>query len=312
MTQPASARGRSLGLDFVLPPGGFRLLLAAAVLASHLSSLDIGRLAVMLFFYLSGYWTALIWRQKFAGSALLRFYAARYLRVWPLFFLVTVAAGLARNLPLHVENWILFGVGSTHRDPTGVSWSLDVEVQFYLLLPVVVAALDRMSLAAAILTALAIGAPGMCWASASLRYPDGGQIPPGLRPRLTHLSEGLGSRPRCGRRLLAGVRGRDVADRGHALPAQDRRPAVRLRYLRLLLDAAPPAVRRALADVAVVATGPSPRQSKLPTLSGACAPDRRREGAFRRRRSDQSGCSRGRLRGFALYSTWLSTDLSIA
>jgi peptidoglycan/LPS O-acetylase OafA/YrhL len=104
----------------------------------------------------------LIWRQKFGGRALGRFYAARYLRVWPLFFLVTVAAGLARNIPLHLENWTLFGVGSTHRDPTGVSWSLDVEVQFYLLLPLVVAALNRMSSGAAVLIAIAIGAAG-CW-----------------------------------------------------------------------------------------------------------------------------------------------------
>jgi peptidoglycan/LPS O-acetylase OafA/YrhL len=162
VTPSAPASHRSPGIDFVLPPGAFRLLLAAAVLVSHLSSFDIGRLAVVLFFYLSGYWTALIWRQKFGGSAVLHFYAARYFRVWPLFFLVTVAAALARSLPLHVENWTLFGLGSTHRDPTGVSWSLDVEVQFYLLLPLVAAAVSRMSLSASILTALVIGALG-CW-----------------------------------------------------------------------------------------------------------------------------------------------------
>ena len=165
MPQEATAPSRSPdanGLDFVLPPGAFRLLLAAGVLVSHISGIDIGRLAVMLFFYLSGYWTALIWRRKFGGSALLRYYAARYLRVWPLFFVATVAAGLARGLPLHLENWTLFGVGATHRDPTGVSWSLDVEVQFYLLLPFVVAALGRLSLAAGLALTLAVGACG-CW-----------------------------------------------------------------------------------------------------------------------------------------------------
>ncbi|HEX5264198.1 MAG TPA: hypothetical protein VFW13_11760, partial [Phenylobacterium sp.] len=53
---------------FVVAPGAFRLILAAAVAVSHVSRLDIGRLAVLLFFFLSGYWTARIWAEKFQSS----------------------------------------------------------------------------------------------------------------------------------------------------------------------------------------------------------------------------------------------------
>ncbi len=55
----------ALPTSVVLPPGQFRLLLAFAVVLSHISNFDVGRLAVMLFFALSGYWTARIWEEKF-------------------------------------------------------------------------------------------------------------------------------------------------------------------------------------------------------------------------------------------------------
>ena len=81
-------RARIVGVrGLVLPPGLFRLLLAAAVLLSHLSRFDVGRLAVLLFFYLSGYWVTRVWQAKFGPRATLRFYAARYLRIAPLYLL---------------------------------------------------------------------------------------------------------------------------------------------------------------------------------------------------------------------------------
>jgi len=50
---------------WIAPPGLFRFLLALAVVVSHLSKLDIGRMAVLLFFFLSGYWVSKIWITKF-------------------------------------------------------------------------------------------------------------------------------------------------------------------------------------------------------------------------------------------------------
>jgi peptidoglycan/LPS O-acetylase OafA/YrhL len=120
----------------VLPPGAFRLLLAAAVVVSHVSRLDIGRLAVLLFFYLSGYWVTSVWTTKFGGEARARFYLSRYLRILPLFLLASLGASLLRHWPLKPINFALLGLASTNADPTGVSWSLDIELQFYLLLPI--------------------------------------------------------------------------------------------------------------------------------------------------------------------------------
>jgi peptidoglycan/LPS O-acetylase OafA/YrhL len=140
-TFPAAFARRGL----VVPPGAFRLILAAAVVVSHLSRLDIGRLAVLVFFYLSGYWTARIWDEKFAGRQTLWFYAARYLRIAPLYLLAVAAAALALGRALHPENLALLGVATTRRDPIAVAWSLDIELQFYLILPLVMGLALRLS-----------------------------------------------------------------------------------------------------------------------------------------------------------------------
>lgn len=151
-----------LSQHLVIPPGAFRFLLAVGVVISHISALDVGRLAVLLFFYLSGYWTARIWSEKFGKGATLRYYAARFLRIWPLYILVMVAAAMARGQDIHIENLTLFGVAATHRDPTGVSWSLDIELQFYLILPLVVAACHRLPLSVVTIGCVLVGAVG-CW-----------------------------------------------------------------------------------------------------------------------------------------------------
>lgn len=123
----------------ILPPGAFRLLLAAAVVVSHVSRLDVGRLGVLLFFYLSGYWVARIWQGEFEGRRWGSFYASRWLRIAPLYYLAMFAAALALDRPIGLENLTLLGAADTDRDPTGVSWSLDIELQFYLLLPILAA-----------------------------------------------------------------------------------------------------------------------------------------------------------------------------
>jgi peptidoglycan/LPS O-acetylase OafA/YrhL len=127
-----------VGAGLVLPPGAFRLLLAAAVMAAHLSRLDVGRLAVLLFFFLSGYWVAKIWREKFDARDLPRFYASRYFRIMPLYLIVLVAVALLTGAGLRAQNLLLFGVATARHDPLGIAWSLDIEMQFYVLLPLLV------------------------------------------------------------------------------------------------------------------------------------------------------------------------------
>lgn len=145
----------------VLPPGLFRLSLAAAVLLSHLSRFDVGRLAVLLFFYLSGYWVTRVWQAKFGPRATLRFYAARYLRIAPLYLLALFAAAMLNGIRIAPENIVLFGTATTGHDPIGVSWSLDIELQFYLLLPALVLLLNRVNSMAVIALSLVTAAVGI-------------------------------------------------------------------------------------------------------------------------------------------------------
>jgi peptidoglycan/LPS O-acetylase OafA/YrhL len=88
-------------------PGLFRLFLAVLVVVSHLSRFDVGRIAVLLFFFLSGFWIANIWDTKFNGEPI-RFYLARTLRIYPLYWLVASFAVFAFPAPLSLSNFINF------------------------------------------------------------------------------------------------------------------------------------------------------------------------------------------------------------
>lgn len=130
-------------------PGLLRLFLALAVVVSHLSALNIGRPAVVLFFVLSGYWVSRRWHagnQSVTGFAL-----ARFLRIWPLFALVAGATwlafgqlGLSRSADLPA-GLLLLGSASRGDLLVGVDWSLDLELQFYLALPLMWLAVQRLS-----------------------------------------------------------------------------------------------------------------------------------------------------------------------
>lgn len=141
-----------------LGPGQLRFVLAALVVVSHLTSLNIGRPAVLLFFMLSGYWVSRLYAGWQAGDA--PFLISRTLRIWPLYVAVTLIAWVALSLagadrpasPLPAL--MLLGLAARPGDVLGVSWSLDIELQFYLLLPLIALGLRRLSgaLAAATLT----------------------------------------------------------------------------------------------------------------------------------------------------------------
>ncbi|OYW14649.1 MAG: hypothetical protein B7Z50_03625 [Sphingomonadales bacterium 12-62-5] len=147
----------------LLGPGMLRFILAAMVVVSHLTSLNIGRPAVLLFFMLSGYWVS----RLLAGwqASVPAFYVSRTLRVWPLYAVVTVLAWL---LHAHAEAvrpdslWsalTLLGLAARSGDVIGVSWSLDIELQFYLAIPLITLAAQRLQPVA--LLALAVAAFGV-------------------------------------------------------------------------------------------------------------------------------------------------------
>ncbi len=147
----------------LLGPGMLRFILAAMVVVSHLTSLNIGRPAVLLFFMLSGYWVS----RLLAGwqASVPAFYISRTLRVWPLYAVVTVLAWL---LHAHAEAvrpeslWsalTLLGLAARAGDVIGVSWSLDIELQFYLAIPLITLAAQRLQPLAVL--ALAVAAFGL-------------------------------------------------------------------------------------------------------------------------------------------------------
>ncbi|RVU34115.1 acyltransferase [Hwanghaeella grinnelliae] len=127
-----------------IPPGIFRLLLAGLVVISHLSNLEIGRPAVFAFFALSGYWVTRMYVEKYSKySDVTVFYTSRALRIFLPFFAAYVTffcifawtygdPDYSKLLGLPI-----FGIATTQNDVLGVSWSLDLELQFYLLVPLI-------------------------------------------------------------------------------------------------------------------------------------------------------------------------------
>jgi peptidoglycan/LPS O-acetylase OafA/YrhL len=146
-------------------PGFFRLALAVAVVVSHLTRIDIGRLAVLLFFYLSGYWVSRIWTEEFGGRSLLRFYQSRALRILPLFWVALIIAAVLRQQFIPWSTPWLLGLATRGGDPTSVSWSLDIELQFYLVAPILLYLLMRPERrnAAVIVTLLATAGAAAAW-----------------------------------------------------------------------------------------------------------------------------------------------------
>ncbi len=120
-------------------PGAFRLLLAFAVFVSHVSRFGIGRPAVALFFLLSGYWVM----RLYSGwqAEIWQFCLSRLLRIWPLLAatsLAVVACWFLGLLPRYGSlgsTLALLGLAVRKGDVIGVAWSLDLELQFYLALP---------------------------------------------------------------------------------------------------------------------------------------------------------------------------------
>jgi peptidoglycan/LPS O-acetylase OafA/YrhL len=120
----------------LLRPGAFRLLLAVFVLLCHVTRLETGRLGVILFFVLSGYWISDLWDRQKGDAPLGLFFLNRFFRIWPLYIICVFISAYLLSRPIPAISYGLFGVATVPKAvPIGVEWSLDVEAQFYLLLP---------------------------------------------------------------------------------------------------------------------------------------------------------------------------------
>lgn len=145
-------------------PGAFRLFLATMVLVSHVTTGRFGVVAVMAFFILSGYWVTRMYQEKYLRTPrpVPTFYISRFLRLWPAFAVAVLIAMALRGVRGEVVNLLqlevlpMLGVASGVRDPLEISWSLDIEMQFYLLLPFLIMLAPRVTAPALRLAAVCL------------------------------------------------------------------------------------------------------------------------------------------------------------
>ncbi len=140
----------------MLRPGLVRFLLACLVICYHLSvSLFFGKFAVGCFFILSGYWISLMYEKKYLLKKmhLKIFYISRLWRLIPAFYTFTVitfiiisAIGInyidefkslspIESIQTIASYIILLGYANTKLGIIAPAWSLDIELQFYILFP---------------------------------------------------------------------------------------------------------------------------------------------------------------------------------
>jgi len=141
-----------VGSDKFASPGAFRLMLALAVFLHHTTNFNLGMSAVLIFFVLSGYWVAVMWAEIYSKTsrAYYTYLVSRIWRVVPVFALCSAiswallcarggAPEFAGSLPHQIfSNIMIFGYNSLPYQVNIPGWSLDMEMQFYLIAPILV------------------------------------------------------------------------------------------------------------------------------------------------------------------------------
>lgn len=149
----------------MLKPGIIRFILALAVVLFHTTKLVfIGHLAVHCFFILSGYWVTFMYENKYSKlqSTVKVFYISRIWRLFPVFLLFNLLGFvmsyfLNRDLyeaSLNIDgsftsiiewlpNIILLGFNHLKSTVLIPAWSLDIELQFYIVYPALLLLLKK-------------------------------------------------------------------------------------------------------------------------------------------------------------------------
>ena len=170
-----------------LAPGLFRLLLALVVILHHSTPLRLGRWAVGLFFCLSGFWIAEMWGRKYRKleRPYLEFLVSRWGRLAPGLFVTTAMAAIVMYLNLvpgdlgamrHWSWWVsqpLIAGSARFGRLLPPAWSLDVEMQFYIVAPLLVVAMLKFPKAIGI----AVAAIAVCWCWLANARGMGGESP---------------------------------------------------------------------------------------------------------------------------------------
>jgi len=135
--------------DRFASPGALRMALAFAVFVHHTTTFNLGMSAVLIFFVLSGYWVATMWDRTYSKTtwAYVTFLVSRVWRVAPVFALCSAISwalliwrggapeqvgGLLHQL---FSNVMILGYNSLPFQANTPGWSLDMEMQFYLIAP---------------------------------------------------------------------------------------------------------------------------------------------------------------------------------
>ncbi len=130
-------------------PGTFRFLLSLIVVIGHFTRFNFGTSAVLLFFFLSGYWIERMWVSRYsrAKSPYLLFLVSRAWRLLPIFLVCSAAALLVVcgpfrdsgvppiGLGLAISSAFIVGYNSIDLRPLFTAWSLDIELQYYAIAP---------------------------------------------------------------------------------------------------------------------------------------------------------------------------------
>ncbi|TLG78975.1 acyltransferase [Methylocystis sp. B8] len=147
----------AMGTDKVASPGALRMTLAFAVFLHHTTNFNLGMSAVLIFFVLSGYWVAAMWRKTYSKttSAYFTYLVSRIWRIAPVFALCSAIAwallfwrgdapaafgGLMHQL---FSNIMILGYNSLPFQANIPGWSLDMELQFYLIAPAIIFLISR-------------------------------------------------------------------------------------------------------------------------------------------------------------------------
>lgn len=164
---------------WVMPPGAFRLALAMAVFVNHTIPLEIGTGAVYLFFMLSGYWVFRMWQREYrhTRAPVFTFLVSRAWRLLPMYYvglavlIAVMSIGAAPGFPWQRGlSWTSMHFYASHavllfyaRLPVQIRpylpvWSLDIELQFYIVAPLLIALLQgaRVRLAGLLIAAVAV------------------------------------------------------------------------------------------------------------------------------------------------------------
>jgi peptidoglycan/LPS O-acetylase OafA/YrhL len=127
-------------------------MLALVVVGHHLTSIKVGTAAVAVFFVLSGYWISVMWDGRYSRTRqpYLTYIVSRAWRLLPTFWMSSALTWLILGRPDYfttaprvLSSLVLFGYARLDDLLVAPAWSLDIEMQFYVVAPLLLALLAK-------------------------------------------------------------------------------------------------------------------------------------------------------------------------